>query len=65
MTAETLERGWESANEMRQDLISALEGVSLRMFTKILGWSHQDVMELIEEVANDIRSLRVHVYMPM
>ena len=48
-----------------KDLTSALEGVSMRMFTKVLGWEREDVMKLIEEAAEDIRNVRMHAYMPM
>jgi len=43
----------------------ALEGLSLRMFTQVLGWSQEQVLEHIQEVAADIRSNKMHAYFPM
>jgi hypothetical protein len=48
-----------------QDVASGLEGLSMRMFTKILGWTHEEVVELIEKVEVDLRSGKMHAYLPM
>jgi hypothetical protein len=48
-----------------QDLASALEGFSTRLLTKVLGWSHDDMTELIEQVAVELHSGKMHAYLPM
>jgi hypothetical protein len=48
-----------------QDVASGLEGLSMRMFTKILGWTHEEVVELIEKVDVDLHSGKMHAYLPM
>lgn len=48
-----------------QDILHGLEGLSMRMFTQILGWSREQVLEHIQEVAADIRSNKMHAYFPM
>jgi hypothetical protein len=48
-----------------QDLASALEGFSTRLLTKVLGWSHDDMAELIKEVAVELHSGEMHAYLPM
>jgi hypothetical protein len=50
---------------LHQDVASGLEGLSMRMFTKILGWSREEVVELIEKVDVDLHSGKMHAYLPM
>ncbi len=37
----------------------------MRMFTKVLGWSREEVLELLEQVSLDMRSGKMHAYLPM
>lgn len=37
----------------------------MRMFTKVLGWSREEVVDLIEKVDFDMHSGKMHAYMPM
>lgn len=46
-------------------MLSGLEAVSMRLFTKVLGWKSEDVKTLIESAAADIESGRMHTYVPM
>jgi hypothetical protein len=48
-----------------QDLASALEGFSTRLLTKVLGWSHDDMNELLKQVAGELHSGKMHAYLPM
>ncbi|KAL1584432.1 hypothetical protein WHR41_06362 [Cladosporium halotolerans] len=47
------------------DVAGGLEGFSMRMFTKVLGWSREEVMELLEQVSLDMRSGKMHAYLPI
>jgi len=48
-----------------QDLSGALEGFSTRLLTKVLGWTHDDMIELIGQVAVELYSGKMHAYLPM
>jgi hypothetical protein len=37
----------------------------MRMFTRVLGWSREEVVELIEKVDVDLHSGKMHAYLPM
>ncbi|KAK5121983.1 hypothetical protein LTR85_004555 [Meristemomyces frigidus] len=50
---------------MERDLSSAVEGASLRLFTKVLGWSEEDVQKLVKDVEQDILARRMHAYIPI
>lgn len=49
----------------QQDIVEALEGVSMRMFTKMLDWSPEDVYKLIDEVKRELEEGKMHLYFPM
>ncbi|KAI7673211.1 hypothetical protein KC319_g5123 [Hortaea werneckii] len=50
---------------LERDLLGAIEGTSMRLYTKILGWSEEAVRKHVEEVHDDIRARRAHAYIPM
>ena len=50
---------------MPQDLASALEGFSTRLWTKVLVWTHDDMTELTKQVAIESHSGKMHAYLPM
>jgi len=39
-----------------------LEGLSLALFTRGLGWSKEEVLAYLVQVRRDIRSTRIHAY---
>jgi len=41
------------------------EGFSLRLFIKVLGWTHQEVQVLLAKVRRDLNDRRIHSYMNM
>ncbi|KAG5800315.1 hypothetical protein H9Q69_000613 [Fusarium xylarioides] len=41
---------------------SGLEGVSLALFTRVLGWSKDQVLSLCADVRNELRNPKVHGY---
>ncbi|KAI7368279.1 hypothetical protein KC354_g2778 [Hortaea werneckii] len=50
---------------LERDLLGAIEGTSMRLYTKILGWSEEAVRKHAEEVHDDIRARRAHAYIPI
>ncbi|TEA11438.1 putative methyltransferase tdiE [Colletotrichum sidae] len=48
---------WQFVN-----LDMGLEGLSLGLFTRVLGWSQADVVTLCEEVREDLRNKKMHAY---
>lgn len=51
---------WTLAN-----LDDGLEGLSLALFTRGLGWSKEEVLAFLIDVRKDIRNLKIHAYWPM
>jgi hypothetical protein len=49
----------------REDLLSALEGISLAILTRGLGMSREAVEGLLVGVRDDIKSNRIHAYIPV
>jgi hypothetical protein len=49
----------------REDYLSALQAVTLAVLTRGLGMSVEDIELLLVGVRDDIRSNRVHIYVPM
>jgi hypothetical protein len=49
----------------RKNLLSALEGISLALLTRGLGMTKDEVDVLLVGVRDDLRSNRVHAYIPM
>lgn len=40
-----------------------LEGFTLRLFTKVLGWQIEEVQVLLAAVRKDMKNPKIHVYM--
>ena len=40
-----------------------LEGFTLRLFTKVLGWKIEEVQVLLASVRKDMKDPKIHVYM--
>lgn len=49
----------------REDLLAALEGVSLAVLTRGLGMTKEQLEVLLVGVRDDIKSNRIHVYIPV
>ncbi|TKA22627.1 hypothetical protein B0A50_07636 [Salinomyces thailandicus] len=50
---------------LERDLLSALEGASMRLYTKVLGWSEEAVRKHVGEVQEDIQRRKAHAYIPI
>ncbi|KAK1750456.1 S-adenosyl-L-methionine-dependent methyltransferase [Echria macrotheca] len=44
------------------NIMDGLHGISMGLFTKMLGWNEQEVEELIAQVSRDLRDKRIHFY---
>ncbi|KAI6907503.1 hypothetical protein KC318_g4621 [Hortaea werneckii] len=50
---------------LERDLLGAIEGTSMRLYTKILGWNEEAVRKHVEEVHENIRARKAHAYIPI
>lgn len=49
----------------QRDLLDGLEGFSMKLFTKILGWSKEKVQVFLVDVRNDLKNPFIHAYAQM
>ena len=47
------------------NMIDGLEGFSVRLFTKVLGWSMEELDTLLSGVKRDLQDKRIHCYWRM
>lgn len=48
-----------------ENVTPALEGLTLGMFTRVLGWQREEVEVFLADVRRDMRDLRIHAYFPI
>jgi hypothetical protein len=48
-----------------RDMHDGLEGLSMKLFTNILGWSREDVSDLVAAVRKDLQDPAIHTYIQM
>jgi len=48
-----------------ENLAYGIEGFSLALFTRILGWEKTEVDVFLERVKSDIKDRKIHSYLPM
>jgi hypothetical protein len=48
-----------------ENISSGLHGLSSAVFTRVLGWSAEELEVLLSQVRNDIKDTRIHAYWPM
>jgi hypothetical protein len=48
-----------------EDMGSALEGFSLAPFTRVLGWSREEVEVFLVNVRKELKNPRIHAYWSM
>ena len=49
----------------REDLLSGLQGFTIAVFTRALGMDVADVELLLVKVREEIKSNRIHIYIPV
>lgn len=48
-----------------ENITPSLEGLSLGMFTRVLGWQKEEVEIFLTEVRKDMKNPKIHAYFPM
>jgi hypothetical protein len=48
-----------------ENISSGLHGLSSAVFTRVLGWSAEELEVLLSQVRNDIKDTKIHAYWPM
>lgn len=48
-----------------QNLIDVSHGITISVFTKVLGWKVEDVEALLAEVRENLQDTRIHTYIPL
>jgi len=48
-----------------ENISSGLHGLSSAVFTRVLGWSPEELEVLLGQVREDLKDTRVHAYWPM
>ena len=46
-------------------LLKGAEGFTLRLFIKVLNWTHEEVQVLLAQVRKDLKDPSIHAYMNM
>lgn len=49
----------------QRNLLDGLQGVSLALFTKALGWSTTQLETFLVQVRKDIQNRKIHAYFPV
>jgi hypothetical protein len=47
------------------DLLNGLEGISMKVFTRYMGWTAEEVRMFIVGVRRDLKDRSIHAYLPM
>ncbi|KAI1324902.1 S-adenosyl-L-methionine-dependent methyltransferase [Xylariaceae sp. FL0255] len=47
---------------LQQDILRMLEPVSMALFTRVLGWDQQHVLDFLELVKRDVQDTRIHAF---
>lgn len=48
-----------------ENISTGLHGLSSAVFTRVLGWSNEELEILLSQVRNDIKNTNIHAYWPM
>jgi hypothetical protein len=49
----------------QEDMLNGLEGISMKVLTKFMGWTAEEVQALLVGVKRDFRDLSIHAYLRM
>jgi hypothetical protein len=47
---------------LQHDVLNMLESVSMALFTRVLGWEAEKVLEFLELVKKDVQNTKIHAY---
>lgn len=48
-----------------ENITSGLHGLSAAVYTRVLGWSHEEMEVLLAKVRRELKDTRIHSYWPM
>lgn len=48
-----------------ENITPSLEGLSMGLFTRVLGWQKLEVDAFLAQVRNEMKDTRIHAYFPM
>lgn len=48
-----------------ENITSGLEGLSAAVYTRVLGWSKEELDVLLAGVRNEMKDTKIHSYWPM
>lgn len=48
-----------------ENITQGLQALSLMLFTKVLGWSVEEVEAILVSVRQDLKNRRIHAYWPV
>ena len=48
-----------------ENVSGGLEGLSLALFTRVLGWTKEEVLALLPGIRRDMRNKNYHNYLPV
>lgn len=48
-----------------ENMAPALEGFSMALFTRVLGWSKEEVQTFLIDVRKELKDPKIHAYWPM
>lgn len=49
----------------QENFVSGIEAMSLALFTRILGWTRDEVLIFVAHVRKDMRDQKIHAYWPI
>lgn len=49
----------------QENFVSGIEAMSLALFTRMLGWSREQVMVFVTQVRKDLKDTKIHAYWPI
>ncbi|KAJ2897133.1 uncharacterized protein MKZ38_004951 [Zalerion maritima] len=55
-------RNKETSLLLQENICNGIEGMSMALFTRVLGWSKERLLEFLERVKNDLRNVDLHVF---
>ena len=47
---------------MREVMLEGLEGITVALFTRVLGWDIKDTLELVNKCKKTLQNKKVHIY---
>jgi hypothetical protein len=53
------------ATYFQEDMLNGVEGISMKIFTRFMGWTAEEVKAFLVGVKRDFRDRSIHAYLPM